>query len=123
MQLRKLLHALLIAAGFAAATTASAKEMRLGLIVPVTHQWSQAAVAMGEELKQKSNGKYSVTIFPAGQLGNEAQMLQQLQTGALDMAFMTVAEVTNRAIEALGLRVGDEVVASVKATDIEVYEQ
>ena len=96
MQLRKLLHALLIAAGFAAATTASAKEMRLGLIVPVTHQWSQAAVAMGEELKQKSNGKYSVTIFPAGQLGNEAQMLQQLQTGALDMAFMTVAEVTNR---------------------------
>jgi len=31
--------------------------------------------------------------------------------------------VTNRAIEALGLRVGDEVVASVKATDIEVYEQ
>ncbi len=96
MQLRKLLNALFIAAGFAAASAASAKEMRLGLIVPASHQWSLAAVAMGEELKQKSNGKYSVTIFPAGQLGNEAQMLQQLQTGALDMAFMTVAEVTNR---------------------------
>jgi molybdate transport system ATP-binding protein len=40
-------------------------------------------------------------------------------TGPIDL----VAEVTNRAIEALGLRVGDEVVASVKATDIEVYEQ
>lgn len=42
---------------------------------------------MGEELKQKSNGKYSVATFPAGQLGSEAQMMQQLQTGALDMAF------------------------------------
>src|SRR5690606_12207477 len=45
---------------------------------------------------EKSQGKYSVTLFPAGQLGNEARMLQQLQTGALDMAFMTVAEITNR---------------------------
>ena len=78
------------------AASASAKEMRLGLIVPATHQWSQAAVSMSEELKQKSGGKYTVSIFPAGQLGSEAQMLQQLQTGALDMAFMTAAEITNR---------------------------
>ena len=35
-------------------------------------------------------------MFPAGQLGNDAQMLQQLQTGALDMAFMPIAELTNR---------------------------
>lgn len=93
---RKLFAILGISAGMMLGVGASAKEMRLGLIVPATHQWSQAAVAMGEELKQKSGGKYSVTIFPAGQLGNEAQMLQQLQTGALDMAFMTGAKITNR---------------------------
>ena len=40
-------------------------------------------------------------------------------TGPIDL----VAEVTNRAVEALGLRVDDEVIASVKATEIEVYEQ
>ena len=34
---------------------------------------------------------------PGGPGGDEAEMLQQLQTGALDMAFMTVAEVSNRA--------------------------
>lgn len=96
MLLKKLLTTLAVAAGITASAVAGAKELRLGLIVPATHQWSQAATAMGEELKQKSNGKYSVTIFPAGQLGNEAQMLQQLQTGALDMAFMTAAEITNR---------------------------
>lgn len=96
MLARKLFTMLGIAAGMMLGVGASAKEMRLGLIVPATHQWSQAAVAMGEELKQRSGGKYTVSLFPAGQLGNEAQMLQQLQTGALDMAFMTAAEITNR---------------------------
>ena len=96
MKFNKLLTILAAIVGLAMGAAAHAKEMRLGLIVPASHEWSKAAVAMGEELKQKTNGKYSVTIFPSGQLGNEAQMLQQLQTGALDMAFMTAAEITNR---------------------------
>lgn len=96
MPLKKLLMTLAVTAGIAASATSAAKELRLGLIVPGAHEWSKAAVAMGEDLKEKSQGKYTVTVFPAGQLGNEAQMLQQLQTGALDMAFMTVAEITNR---------------------------
>ncbi|MEI2417835.1 TRAP transporter substrate-binding protein [Orrella sp. JC864] len=96
MQPRRLLALLTIAVGASLGASAGAKELRLGLIVPATHEWTKAANAMGEELAQQSGGKYSVTAFPAGQLGNEAQMMQQLQTGALDMAFMTVAEVTNR---------------------------
>jgi len=79
-----------------AAAPSVAEEFRLGLITPPPHVWTQAAIAFGEELSAATNGKYSVSVFPARQLGNEAQMLQQLQTGALDMAFMTVAEVSNR---------------------------
>lgn len=75
---------------------AMAKEFRLGLITPPPHTWTKAAEAFGAELSEKSGGKHSISVFPARQLGNEAQMLQQLQTGALDMAFMTVAEVSNR---------------------------
>lgn len=96
MQMKKLMTVLAVAMGVTLSAVASAKELKVGLIVPATHEWTKAAVAMGEELKAKSNGKYSVATFPAGQLGSEAQMMQQLQTGALDMAFMTVAEVTNR---------------------------
>lgn len=92
----RLLCALCSAAALLLSTPAMAKDLRLGLIVPGTHAWSQAAQAMGEELKARSSGKYSVVVFPAGQLGSEARMLQQLQTGALDMAFMTTAEVANR---------------------------
>lgn len=83
----------------ASAVAAQAEEFRLGLITPPPHIWTKAAEAFGAELAQASGGAHSVSVFPARQLGNEAEMLQQLQTGALDMAFMTVAEVSNRAPE------------------------
>jgi tripartite ATP-independent transporter DctP family solute receptor len=78
------------------AAPAAAEEFRLGLITPPGHVWTEAAEAFGAELEEASGGEHSVSVFPARQLGNEAQMLQQLQTGALDMSFMTVAEVSNR---------------------------
>ena len=81
----------------ASAFTAQAKDFRLGLITPPPHIWTKAAGAFGAKLAEESGGAHSVSVFPSRQLGNEAEMLQQLQTGALDMAFMTVAEVSNRA--------------------------
>jgi TRAP-type C4-dicarboxylate transport system substrate-binding protein len=51
---------------------------------------------MSETLKERSDGRFSITAFPSGQLGNESAMLQQLQTGALDMAWLTTAELTFR---------------------------
>ncbi|RAU18301.1 C4-dicarboxylate ABC transporter substrate-binding protein [Nitrincola tibetensis] len=82
-----------------AAFAVQAKDFRLGLITPPSHHWTQAAQAFADELKQASDGKHSVAIFPAQQLGNEAQMVQQLQAGSLDMAFLTIAEVSNRVPE------------------------
>ncbi|MEJ6392063.1 TRAP transporter substrate-binding protein [Gymnodinialimonas sp. 2305UL16-5] len=76
-----------------------AEEFRLGLITPPPHVWTLAAEEFGAALNEASGGEHSVTVFPARQLGNEAEMLQQLQTGALDMSFMTIAEVSNRAPE------------------------
>jgi len=109
----KMLGVMLAAVAFAFSAAASAKNLRLGLIVPGAHAWSVAASAMGDELQERSGGKYSITIFPAGQLGSEARMLQQLQTGALDMAFMTTAEITNR-IPDFGVLYAPYLVTNVK---------
>lgn len=81
----------------ASSMPAFANEFRLGLITPPQHIWTQAAQDFATDLSEESGGTHSLTVFPARQLGNEAEMLQQLQTGALDMAFMTIAEVSNRA--------------------------
>ncbi len=80
----------------ASSLTAQARDFRLGLITPPQHMWSTEAEAFAETLHERSDGEHSVSVFPAQQLGNEAQMVQQLQTGALDMAFLTIAEISNR---------------------------
>lgn len=98
--MKRTLGLLAVAVAFAVTNTAAqAAEFRLGLLTPPPHIWTKAAEAFGAELAERSGGAHSVAVFPARQLGNEAEMLQQLQTGALDMAFMTVAEVSNRATD------------------------
>jgi len=93
---RLLLSAATSAALVAGSLGAEARDFRLGLITPPPHIWTQAANDFGKELNEKSGGEHRVSVFPAQQLGNEAQMVQQLQTGALDMAFLTIAEISNR---------------------------
>jgi len=82
--------------GFALPAMAQDREFRLGLITPPVHVWNQEVAALNDTLQEVSDGRFSVVAFPSGQLGNEATMLQQLQTGALDMAWLTTAEVTTR---------------------------
>ncbi|MBK0329680.1 TRAP transporter substrate-binding protein [Rhodobacteraceae bacterium F11138] len=73
-----------------------AEEYRLGLITPPPHQWTVSATEAAAEIKEKTDGRVDILLFPSGQLGNEAQMLQQLQTGAMDFAFFTLGEFANR---------------------------
>lgn len=98
MKLQKLLKiaGITFAISVMATGVSHAKDFRLGLITPPPHIWTKAAAAFGDELKEASGGRHTVAVFPSRQLGDEAQMLQQLQTGALDMAFLTVAEISNR---------------------------
>lgn len=72
------------------------RDFRVGLITPPVHVWNQEVDAMGESLDEMSDGRFSVTAFPSGQLGSERTMLQQMQTGALDMAWLTTAGLTAR---------------------------
>ncbi|MBJ2153710.1 TRAP transporter substrate-binding protein [Paracoccus sp. IB05] len=81
---------------FALASPAGAEDLRIGLITPPPHQWTRSASHLAGELNTATDGRLSLAVFPSGQLGNEAQMLQQLQSGALDLAFLTVGELSNR---------------------------
>jgi TRAP-type C4-dicarboxylate transport system substrate-binding protein len=75
---------------------ALADRFRMGVPTAPTHVWTIEANAFAANFAERTGGAHSIAVFPAGQLGNDAQMLQQLQTGALDMAFMPIAEITNR---------------------------
>jgi len=92
----KTMMATVAALGLALPAMAQEREFRLGLITPPVHVWNKEVAALSETLQERSDGRFSITAFPSGQLGNEAAMLQQLQTGALDMAWLTTAEITFR---------------------------
>jgi TRAP-type C4-dicarboxylate transport system substrate-binding protein len=68
----------------------------MGVPTAPTHVWTIEANAFAAAFAGRTQSAHTIAVFPAGQLGNDAQMLQQLQTGALDMAFMPIAEITNR---------------------------
>ncbi|RXT52732.1 C4-dicarboxylate ABC transporter permease [Bosea sp. Tri-44] len=80
---------------------AQSKELRLGILTPNGHPWNVAAVKVGERLKAETNGRLNLTVFHSGQLGNEAAMLQQMQSGALDMGWIMAAELGSR-VPAIG---------------------
>ncbi|WP_105623160.1 TRAP transporter substrate-binding protein [Cronobacter malonaticus] len=48
---------------------------------------------MGEKLKQQTNGELEIKTFPGGVLGDEKQMIEQAQMGAIDMIRVSMAPV------------------------------
>ncbi len=86
-----------VAAILAAGVTASAAdEWRFGVITPAKQIWTQEAEAFGADVSEKLDGKHTVSVFHSGQLGNEGEMIRQLQSGALTFALITVSEVASR---------------------------
>ncbi len=79
-----------------AIVVAQAREMRCGILTPNGHPWNQAAIRVAERLKTETNGRLTLTVFHAGQLGNEPAMMQQLQSGALDMGWIMAGELGTR---------------------------
>ncbi|WP_240377535.1 TRAP transporter substrate-binding protein [Bacillus piscicola] len=71
-------------------------SFKLGVITPPAHMWHQAAEKFKEELEANSDGRMTLEIYPSGQLGNESDMLQQIEAGSLDFGFITAAEISSR---------------------------
>lgn len=69
---------------------------RLGITTPPGHPWNVAAEAVGKRLAEETGGRSTIQVFPSNQLGNEAAMLQQMQSGALDMGWIMTAELGSR---------------------------
>lgn len=70
---------------------------KLAHITPTDHMWHKAAEKFKEELDKRSEGRMKVEIYPASQLGTEADMVQQISAGSVDFGFITAAYMSSRA--------------------------
>src|SRR5690606_8340845 len=52
------------------------------------------AVFFADELAKRSNGELTVQIFPNGQLGNDAQMIDGVRSGIIDISLVGLNNLT-----------------------------
>src|SRR5512137_3097236 len=57
---------------------------------PLGYPTVEAIVRMGKKLEAATNGRLSIQMFPAMQLGGEKEMIEQAQVGALQIARISV---------------------------------
>ena len=85
MKLRHLLAAALVAGGLAT-SGAAAQTLRFG------HANSPGEIAhdlfneLAERVNKRTNGAVTIRVFPSEQLGKEADLVQQIKSGALDIS-------------------------------------
>lgn len=73
------------------------KQRRLVLAhnINVNHPVHRGLVDFAEKLNEVSSGKVLVTVYPNGQLGNEREVLELLQTGALAFSKVSSSSLEN----------------------------
>lgn len=69
--------------------------LKMANITQANHELSLTLERIGQKLEERTDGRITAKYFPAGQLGNEADMMQQLNTGSLDMGNITTAQLSN----------------------------
>lgn len=84
----KLLKALGLASALAlAALSAQAQtELKLAHAAPETDLQQTLALFFKEQVEARTGGSVTVTIFPQGQLGNDAAMIDGARSGIIDIA-------------------------------------
>lgn len=75
--------ALALGVGFSAAAET---QLKLAHAAPEGDLQQTLSVFFKEQVEARSNGSIKVSIFPAGQLGNDAQMIDGARSGIIDIA-------------------------------------
>lgn len=88
--LKPLLAALCLSAF---ACSVAAQTIKAADVHPEGYPNVVAVQQMGEKLKQQTDGKLEIKVFPGGVLGDEKQMIEQAQMGAIDMIRVSMAPV------------------------------
>lgn len=81
--------ALSVAAGVAlvAGTAAAQQELRFAHVYETSEAYHRAALWAAEEIAARTDGRYTMEVFPASSLGNETSINQGLTLGTVDIIY------------------------------------
>lgn len=69
------------------------KVFKLGHIAAPDTAYDNFAKDFKKRLEEKSGGRYSIQIYPAGQLGVDRELMESLQNGNVDMTVITASDI------------------------------
>ena len=87
--------ALGLAALVASPASAAEFDLRLHTLVSDPHPYNDMAAAMKEKLEAESDGRIEVTVFDAGQLGQDPAVIGEIGLGTIDLMISS----TNNAVK------------------------
>lgn len=94
MKLRKTLLSLGVGCGLLLTTQITAAQtLRAADVHPADYPNVVAVKHMGEKLSAATDGRLDIKTFPGGVLGDEKQMIEQAQLGAIDIIRVSMAPV------------------------------
>ncbi|ACA30832.1 sialic acid TRAP transporter substrate-binding protein SiaP [Histophilus somni] len=73
-----------LALSMSASVFAADYELKFGMVAGTSSNEYKAVEFFAKEVKEKSDGKIEIAIFPSAQLGDDRTMLKQLKDGSLD---------------------------------------
>jgi TRAP-type C4-dicarboxylate transport system substrate-binding protein len=84
-----LVPAVLVALAFSRAPLAQSSAIKLATVVPDGSLWDKALKKMGEDWKQGTGGRVSLTVFSGGSQGDESTVLRKMRLHSLQGASLT----------------------------------
>lgn len=102
------------------------KVLKLSHNLAEDHPLHKSFLKFKEEVEKSSNGKLGIQIYPNGILGNEKAVIEQVQTGVIDMAKggTNIFENFNPIYEVLSLPyIFDSIEHMYKVMDSEIAEE
>jgi tripartite ATP-independent transporter DctP family solute receptor len=73
------------------AVAGPSQKLKFGYILAPESQLGAGATVFAAEIEKRTAGRFSIEQFPNAALGGEVEMLKAMQTGTIDMAFITGA--------------------------------
>ena len=70
-------------------SAAAPSKIRLGTLVPKGSSYYRHLQTMGEAWRKASNGTITLTIYPDGSMGGEAEMVRRIRQGQLQAGLLT----------------------------------
>lgn len=84
-----LVSAALVALALSRAPLAQSSAIKLATVVPDGSVWDKALKKMGEDWKQATGGRVSLTVFSGGSQGDESTVLRKMRLQSLQGASLT----------------------------------